>query len=334
LNAVLPFRTGENPWSIARRLKPERFDVAVVFPNSPRSALEMWLAKIPWRVGYPGSWRRFFLSDSAPLRPGHVASRKLSVGEIKSLIDPSAAGQGLARSRYSPAAHQVFDYLELVSVLGANPTPLPPQLPVGSAEMVAVAHRFGLAIDPHQRQAHPLFGLNPGAEYGPAKRWPADRFISAAAEIQRRTNCRWLILGGPGDLQTAAQIEQGIRTVQGEFTHQAATLAPPLNLAGKTTLRELCAVLKLCRLLLTNDTGPMHLAAAVGTPVVVPFGSTSADLTGPGYGAENKHRLLISDVPCSPCFRRICPIDFRCMMGITVAQIVDAVLQSWQESPG
>ena len=88
------------------------------------------------------------------------------------------------------------------------------------------------------------------------------------------------------------------------------------------------ALLKLCRVLLTNDTGPMHVAAALGTPVVVPFGSTSPELTGPGLPGDARHHLLKSDAPCSPCFLRECPIDFRCMNGISVAQVVEAVLSA------
>ena len=100
------------------------------------------------------------------------------------------------------------------------------------------------------------------------------------------------------------------------------------NLAGKTSLRELMALLKSCRVLLTNDTGPMHVAAALGTPVVVPFGSTSPELTGPGLPGDPRHRLLKSAAPCSPCFLRECPIDFRCLTGISVASVVDAVIQA------
>lgn len=99
-----------------------------------------------------------------------------------------------------------------------------------------------------------------------------------------------------------------------------------LNLAGRTTLRELMALLKSCRVVLTNDSGPMHLAAALGTPVVVPFGSTSPELTGPGLPGEARHAVLRSAAPCSPCFLRECPIDFRCMTGITVESAVDSVL--------
>ena len=86
------------------------------------------------------------------------------------------------------------------------------------------------------------------------------------------------------------------------------------------------ALLKLCRVLLTNDTGPMHVAAALGIPVVVPFGSTSPELTGPGLPGDAWHRLLKSDAPCSPCFRRECPIDFRCLNGISAGRVVEAVL--------
>ena len=114
----------------------------------------------------------------------------------------------------------------------------------------------------------------------------------------------------------AEQIESAIRNPQSAI----------LNLAGQTSLRELMALLKLCRVLLTNDTGPMHVAAALGTPVVVPFGSTSPELTGPGLPGDPRHRLLKSDAPCSPCFLRECPIDFRCMNGISVERVVEAVL--------
>ena len=100
-----------------------------------------------------------------------------------------------------------------------------------------------------------------------------------------------------------------------------------LDLAGKTGLRELMALLKLCRVLLTNDTGPMHVAAALGTPVVVPFGSTSPELTGPGLPNDPRHRLLTAGAPCSPCFRRTCPIDFRCLTGLSVERVVEAVLE-------
>jgi len=131
----------------------------------------------------------------------------------------------------------------------------------------------------------------------PRKRWPADRFIARAREIQRRTNCAWLILGGKGDLEFAGAVADGITQTATRSTHL-------LNLAGQTSLRELMALLKSCRVLLTNDSGPMHVAAALGTPVIVPFGSTSPELTGPGLPGDTHHHLLKSDAPCTPCFLR------------------------------
>ncbi len=95
-----------------------------------------------------------------------------------------------------------------------------------------------------------------------------------------------------------------------------------INLAGKTHLRQLAAALKICRLLLTNDTGPMHLAAAVGTPLVVPFGSTAPELTGPIFSPMAQ--IVRSPAPCAPCFRRECPIDLRCLNDIGVSQVVEA----------
>ena len=98
------------------------------------------------------------------------------------------------------------------------------------------------------------------------------------------------------------------------------------SLAGETSLRELCAVLKACAVVLTNDTGPMHVAAAVGTPVIVPFGSTSWRMTGPGLPGDRRHRFIEAHVPCAPCFLRECPIDFRCMTRITVETVAQEAL--------
>lgn len=96
-----------------------------------------------------------------------------------------------------------------------------------------------------------------------------------------------------------------------------------VNVAGKTTLLELCGLIKFCKLFLTNDTGPMHLAAALGTPLVAVFGSTSPDLTGP----MGRHCVVVREpVECSPCFLRECPVDFRCMDRITVEKVTEAVL--------
>lgn len=288
------------------RLRQRSFDLALVLPNSPRSALEVWLARIPCRVGYARPWRNWFLTQALPSRPGRVAMRKRTPAEILELI--AAPG---ARSRPgvdASHAHQVHEYLHLVAALGANPTPVAPFLDVRAEEVTTAQAKFEL------RPEGMWLGLNPGAEYGPAKRWPAAHFIAAAKLISAACGANWLILGGKGDTALAGEI--------------AGALGPSArNVAGQTSLRELMALLRHCRVLLTNDTGPMHLAAAVGTPVVVPFGSTSPELTGPGLPGELRHHLLQASAPCAPCFLRECPIDFRCLRGLAPEPVAAAVLK-------
>ncbi len=320
VDEMISFGPGETVPSVGRKLRAGKFDLALVLPNSPRSAIETWLAGIPQRIGYARPWRNFFLTTTIAPRPEAVKMRKRSVGEIKSLIGENRKS-GIQNPKLAPSAHQIHEYLHLAAVLGANATPLPPQLAVKPEAIEAATQKLNLNNE--LKNNRPFFGLNPGAEYGPAKRWPVERFIAAAREIQKRTNCLWLIFGSKADLPLAAELYSGIGT-------QPLTVQ---NLAGRTSLRELCALLKLCRVLLTNDTGPMHVAAALGTPVVVPFGSTSPELTGPGMPGDAAHQFLKSDAPCSPCFLRECPIDFRCMKGISVERVIEAVLQIYSASP-
>jgi heptosyltransferase-2 len=309
VNEIISFAAGESVFAIGKKLRAGKFDLALVLPNSPRSALEVFLAGIPQRIGYARPWRNFFLTQAVPPRADAIKMRKRTDAEIKKLISrlPTPSLQ------LPNAAHQIFEYLHLTAALGASAEPLPPQLLVTPEEVEAARKKFGL-----EKITQPVFGLNPGAEYGPAKRWPVDKFIAAAKEIQRQTNCVWLLFGSKNDTAITIQIESAISNSQSAI----------FNLTGKTSLRELMALMKCCRVLLTNDTGPMHVAAALGTPVVVPFGSTSPELTGPGLPGDPRHRLLKSDAPCSPCFLRECPIDFRCMNGFGVERVVEAVLSA------
>jgi heptosyltransferase II len=290
---------------------PGFFDLAIVLPNSPRSALEAWLARIPQRIGYARPWRNLFLTTTIHPRSGVVTMRKLSAKEIRD----RARSLSSAPSAPPASSHHMHHYLHLVGSLGASSEALPPSLAIGQEEIASAFEKFRLPLS--EAGNRPILGVNPGAEYGPAKRWPADRFIASVREIQKRLNCIVLIFGGKADEPLAGEIELALR----------ASNLPVRNLAGKTSLRELMALLKPCLVLLTNDSGPMHVAAALGTPVVVPFGSTSPELTGPGLPGDRRHVLLRAGAPCSPCFRRECPIDFRCMTGITVEQVVAAVLQ-------
>ena len=313
IDQIIPFSTSQGLFAVSKKMGAGRFDTALVFPNSPRSALEVFLARIPRRIGYARPWRNFLLNHALAPRPEAVKMRKHSVAEIKRLVAGATGGTGLAGAAPTRAAHQMHEYLHLVAALGANPEPLPPLLFVTPQEIESARKKFGL-----ENVTDPILGLNPGAEYGPAKRWPADRFIAAAEGIQKRTNCVWLLFGGKNDNGITGQIAAAL----------SSSRVANHNLSGQTTLRELMALLKLCRVLLTNDTGPMHLAAALGTPIVAPFGSTSPELTGPGLPGDPRHHLLKSNVPCSPCFLRECPIDFRCMKGIGTEAVVAAVVES------
>jgi heptosyltransferase II len=185
-------------------------------------------------------------------------------------------------ARHGPPPHQVEQYLDLARSLGID----------AEAGEIALAE-----ADPNGR-----IGLCPGAEYGPAKRWLPERF----AEVARTIGGEWVLLGTARDAAIAAEIAG----VLGESC---------VNLIGKTTLDELIAELRKCRLLLTNDTGTMHLAALLGVPVVAVFGSTEPRLTGPlGSG----HRIVRHQVECSPCFLRECPLDFRCMKAVGVEEVL------------
>jgi len=312
VNETISFSGGENVLTVGKKIRADKFDLALVLPNSPRSAIEPWLAGIPQRIGCARPWRNFFLTQAVAPRAEAVKMRKRSTAEIEALVADNSKLK-TQNSKLAPESHQIHEYLHLAAALGANPEPLAPQLFVTPDEIEAAGKKFGLS-----EITQPIFGLNPGAEYGPAKRWPVERFIAAAKEIQQRINCAWLIFGGIADTSLAAQIESTLRAPRSALH----------NLSGQTSLRELMSLLKLCRVLLTNDTGPMHVAAALGTPVVAPFGSTSPELTGPGLPGDPRHHLLKSDAPCSPCFLRECPIDFRCLNGIGVERVVGAVLSA------
>ena len=199
--------------------------------------------------------------------------------------------------------------------MGASSEPLAPRLEVSWEQLEEVRQKFGLTTG-----NGPWVGLNPGAEYGPAKRWPAEHFIETALVLGRQISCRWVLFGGLGDREVAEKIARALPSAPGR---------EPLNLAGKTSLRELAAALQVCSLVITNDTGPMHLAAAVGAPVVAIFGSTAPELTGPHLSP--RAQVVRQPAPCSPCFLRECPIDLRCLRGLPPQTVVEAALRYWTE---
>jgi heptosyltransferase-2 len=241
------------------------FDVAILFPNSVRAALEVWLGGIPRRVGFPGHRRRWLLNQ---------------------VVDEE--------QRRGPVQHQVYRYLRLARQIGG---------PDAAPEVRKFLPRMKTNGAPAK------LGLCPGAEYGPAKRWLPERFAEVARSIAEQRPVQWILFGTAADQERGAAIASAL----GERC---------VNRIGQTTLDELASELGECALLLTNDTGTMHLATLVGVPVVAVFGSTEPRLTGPlGTG----HDIIRRQVECSPCFLRECPIDFRCMKAVNVEEVAAAV---------
>ncbi|HVF72099.1 MAG TPA: lipopolysaccharide heptosyltransferase II [Chthoniobacterales bacterium] len=198
--------------------------------------------------------------------------------------------------RVGPTEHQVYRYLRMARALGG------PDATAALRKFLPRARGNG---------APAKLALCPGAEYGPAKRWLPERFAEVATSIADIRPVQWILFGTAADTERGAAIE--------------SALGPHcVNRIGKTTLDELITELGQCALLLTNDTGTMHLATLIGVPVVAIFGSTEPRLTGPlGTGDI----VLRHQVECSPCFLRECPIDFRCMKAVNVEEVALAVAE-------
>ena len=274
VDAIIPL-PDDSLLSVVRLFRQRMpFDVAILFPNSLRVALESWLSGIPRRVGYRGHWRSWLVNQIVrePRKPGPPEHHSLRFLRI-------ARGCGAETEKTSNVQRPTLN--------------------------VQLSNSNQLSTINHQ----PLIGLCPGAEYGPAKRWLPERFAEAAAKISAQSSAQWILFGRKND----AAVGQQIATAIGDHC---------VNRIGQTTLEELIDGLRQCRLLLTNDTGTMHLAALLGVPVVAVFGSTEPRLTGP---LGNGHIVLRHHVECSPCFLRECPIDFRCMKAVTAEKVADAV---------
>ena len=204
------------------------------------------------------------------------------------------------RRKPGPPEHHSLRFLRIARDCGAET--LNAQRPTPNAQRLRETSNF--------KPQTSKIGLCPGAEYGPAKRWLPERFAEAAAQVSAQTPAQWILFG----TNTDAAIGEKIATAIGDHC---------VNRIGQTTLDQLIDEVRQCRLLLTNDTGAMHLAALLGVPVVAIFGSTEPRLTGP---LGNDHIVLRHHVECSPCFLRECPIDFRCMKAISAQEVADAVL--------
>jgi heptosyltransferase-2 len=262
--------------NLSQSLKERNFDLAVILPRSFRSALHIFLARIPIRIGYRDEWRSLFLTH------------------------------GIRRTQEVLQGHRVYYYLKLIEPFGKSEPPPSPRIFLREEDRKWADRMLkDLGIP----EGKPLIGMNPGASYGLAKCWNPDRFGELGKRLANKWETKVLLFGKEGERPIIYEILRhlGIKGI---------------DLVGKTGLLQLAALLERCTLLITNDTGTMHVAAAISTPVVALFGSTPPLTTGPwGEG----HVVVRKDVPCSPCWKRICPTDHQCMERITVDEVEEVV---------
>lgn len=235
------------------------------------------------------------------VRRAGIAERWGYAGNARSLL--------LTKSVPRPreAVHQSTYYLDLVRGLGFGGEATVPSVkvkPQTIARAATVLERHGFT------SPAPLVGFAPGAAYGHAKRWPPSRVAETIVRLARERQVACLLLGAESDRDAGREIESSLPSD-----------VRAINLIGRTSLREFAGVLARCAAFVSNDSGGMHLAAALGVPVVAIFGPTNERVTAP-LGA---HDVLVHQVFCRPCMLRDCPIDHRCMKGISVASVFDAV---------
>ena len=262
-STVLPVGHGEFGWGARRRLgrvmRRERFDRAIVLPNTAKAALVPLFAGIPRRTGWRGEWRYGLLNDL----------RSLNATRYPRMIDRFVA---LGRDA------------------GAAPgDDLQPQLTADPGRADALIETLGIDA------GGPILALCPGAEYGPAKRWPPPHFAAVAEAHLRRRGMVWL-LGSKADAAACSAIVAAL---------PAALRARTFDLSGRTSLLDAVDLLARATQVVTNDSGLMHVACALGVPVVAVYGSSSPDFTPP---LSDLARVVREPLPCSPCFERVCPL--------------------------
>ena len=272
----------KSQYFFARSLRAEKYDQAIVLPNSFKSALLPFLAKIPKRTGWRGEMRYLLLND---LRVG--------VAKFPSLVQRFLF-LGLASESRNLApedAKRVFMHEQYL-----------PQLRTTAENIETALQRL------HLSRPRRLLAICPGAEYGPAKRWPVEYF----AELIKTVAPHWdvWLLGSERD-----------RVITDEIQKLSGNLG--VNLAGKTNLAEVVDLLSLAAVVITNDSGLMHIAAALDKPLIAIYGSSSPQFTPP---LTDKAQIVTLNLPCSPCFQRTCPLGhLRCLRDLTPEVIVKIV---------
>lgn len=270
--------------AIGKTLQEAKYDQAFICPNSAKSALIPWFAKIPKRTGWKGEMRYGLLND---LRPNKKSFQYMV-------------------ERYVALAHPKEEMIDSSSLGGLEKLPRP-ALTIDKVEQQKTAEKFNLTID------NSTVGLCPGAEFGPAKKWPEEHYAKVAAAMASTGKQVWLF-GSQKDLETCNNIKQ---LVLQEHQHQIHVLA------GQTSLIEAVDLLGACQTVVANDSGLMHVAASVGCNVVAVYGSTSPKYTPP---LAEKVEIIHTDIDCRPCFKRECPLGhLKCLKDLKPKSVINRI---------
>ncbi|MGL6260684.1 lipopolysaccharide heptosyltransferase II [Vibrio sp. WXL210] len=284
----MPIGHGEFNLSARRQLgiqlRTEGYDKAFILPNSAKSALIPWFAKIPTRIGWKGEMRYGLLNDLRPNKKDfqYMVERYVALAFPKSSMQSSAS-------------------------LGGLETLPRPKLRIDTPLQQMTLDKFALNRDSK------IYGLCPGAEFGPAKKWPESHYAEVASAMTEKGAQVWLF-GSQKDVDTCNKIRS---LVPSERQSQVIVLA------GQTSLIEALDLLGACDTVISNDSGLMHVAAAVGCNVVAIYGSTSPKYTPP---LAEKVEMVHTDIECRPCFKRECPLGhLKCLKELPASSAIKAI---------
>ncbi|WP_182026386.1 lipopolysaccharide heptosyltransferase II [Vibrio rotiferianus] len=269
---------------IGKSLREKQYEHAYILPKSAKSALIPWFANIPLRTGWKGEMRFGLLND---LRP--------NMKSFQYMVE-----------RYVALAYPQADMKDSSSLGGLETLPRP-SLFIDKKEQRATIAKFNL------NQESPVVGLCPGAEFGPAKKWPETHYAEVATQMAKQGKQIWLF-GSQKDLDTC----NNIKNLVNQELHERIYV-----LAGQTSLIEAVDLLAACRTVVANDSGLMHVAAAVGCNLVAVYGSTSPKYTPP---LAEKVEIVHTDIECRPCFKRECQFKhLKCLTELSPKQVLDSI---------